>query len=81
MFGVDLFPFARLRRQFVQFGELPGETLALQLQLAVARLRMLDRLNLLAPGAPCSCDGGRRFGEAFRPQLELEYIERLLKDN
>jgi uncharacterized protein (TIGR02302 family) len=23
----------------------------------------------------------RRFGEAFRPQLELEYIERLLKDN
>ena len=22
----------------------------------------------------------RRFGEAFRPQLELEYIERLLKD-
>ena len=23
----------------------------------------------------------RRFGEAFRPQLELDYIERLLKDN
>jgi hypothetical protein len=22
----------------------------------------------------------RRFGEAFRPQLELDYIERLLKD-
>jgi hypothetical protein len=22
----------------------------------------------------------RRFGESFRPQLELEYIERLLKD-
>jgi Domain of unknown function (DUF4175) len=22
----------------------------------------------------------RRFGEAFRPQLELDYVERLLKD-
>ena len=23
----------------------------------------------------------RRFGEAFRPQLELDYIERLLEDH
>ncbi len=62
--GVDLFPFARLRRKFVQFGELPGETLALQLQFAVARLRMLDGLNLVAPRPPCPRDGCRGFREA-----------------
>ncbi len=61
---IDLFPLAGLRREFVQFGELPGEALAFQLQLTVTRLRMLDRLNPLAPCAPCPRDGGRRVGQS-----------------
>jgi hypothetical protein len=31
-----------------------------------------------ATSAPAA--SSRSFGEAFRPQLELDYIERLLKD-
>ena len=61
--GVDLFPFARLRRELVEFGQLPREPLAFELQFAVACLRVLDRLNLLAPRAPRPRDGGRGVGE------------------
>ncbi|GAB7540238.1 hypothetical protein BGC_64630 [Burkholderia sp. 3C] len=57
--AVDLVPFARLRRELVEFGELPGQFFAFELQFALVGLRELDLVERFAPGAPGACDGGR----------------------
>jgi len=57
VFGVDLFPFARLRSELVELGQLPCEAFSLELQLAVARPGEFDRLHLVAPVAPGAAHG------------------------
>jgi hypothetical protein len=57
-----------LGRQMRNGRDLDGSTVKVPLEADVQRARrILDELR-------------RRFGESMRPQLELDYIERLLKD-
>src|SRR5471030_2935249 len=49
MFGAHFFPLTRLWRKFVEFVQLPCETLAFQLQLAIAVLREFHRMRCVAP--------------------------------
>jgi hypothetical protein len=57
-------PFARLRRELVELGELPCELFAFELKLALVRLCRVDRLCRVAPHAPCARDVGGIGGQA-----------------
>ncbi len=65
----DFVPFAGLRRELVEFGELPGELFAFELQLALVRFGCLDRLRRVAPHAPCARDV-RGIGDEARVRIE-----------
>lgn len=69
VFVADFVPFAGLRRELVEFGELPRELFALELQLALVRLRGVDRLRRVAPYAPRARDV-RGIGDEPRMRVE-----------
>ena len=54
MLGAHFFPLARLRRNFVEFAQLPRKPLPLQLQLAIAVLRQIHSMRCVAPDPMCS---------------------------
>lgn len=69
--GGDLVPFARLRRELVELGELPRELFAFELALALVRLRGVDRVRRVAPCAIAARDGGRVGRE---PRVRVEQL-------
>ncbi len=69
VFGMDFFPFTGLRHELVEFGQLPGEPLAFELDFAVARGRRLDRGMRFAPHAPRAAGFGAQGRE---PRMRIE---------
>ncbi|MNS80909.1 hypothetical protein D3C72_1146060 [compost metagenome] len=81
VFALDLFPFARLGRQLVEFAHLPFQPLALKLHFARLRLHGLALAHAGAPGPPRLRHRAGLFGQArvgveqvalgVRPQQQL----------